>query len=476
MTVESVFKSRTVKEIYDEIRQVYLSDNRPWILGFSGGKDSTCMVQLVWHAISNLPEEKRQKKIYIISSDTLVESPKIVEQLTKTLDSMELAAKEQALLISTNLVRPLIKDSFWVCLLGLGYPAPSNNFRWCTDRLKIRNADRFINEKVSEYGEAVVVLGTRKDESGSRAQLMNLYEIEGSHLSRHSKYAQTYVYTPLRDFTTEDVWNYLLQNKNPWGGNNRDLLALYQNANAAECPLVVDTSTPSCGNSRFGCWVCTVVDRDKSMENLIDSGEDWMEPLLELRQDLKDTQDPEKKLEIRDFKRRTGNVTFYTDGTEKITPGPYKIDWRKDFLKKLLVAQNSIRKNGPDPEMSLILEDELHEIQRIWRMEQGDWKNSVYQIYEEITGEKISPLQEDLGGFSNVEQEILDQVCVKNDVPKLLVSKLLHAEFDSQGMTRHSKVYAKIGKILSEEWRGEEKLDEIKKELKVKKEEKRIYK
>jgi len=190
MTVESVFKSRTVKEIYDEIRQVYLSDNRPWILGFSGGKDSTCMVQLVWHAISNLPEEKRQKKIYIISSDTLVESPKIVEQLTKTLDSMELAAKEQSLLISTNLVRPLIKDSFWVCLLGLGYPAPSNNFRWCTDRLKIRNADRFINEKVSEYGEAVVVLGTRKDESGSRAQLMNLYEIEGSYLSRHSKYAQ----------------------------------------------------------------------------------------------------------------------------------------------------------------------------------------------------------------------------------------------------------------------------------------------
>ena len=475
MTVESIFKSRTLKEIYDEIREIYLSDNRPWILGFSGGKDSTCMVQLIWHAITDLPEEKRQKKIYIISSDTLVESPKIVEQITKTLDSMELAAKKQALQISTNLVRPEIKDTFWVCLLGLGYPAPSNNFRWCTDRLKIRNADRFINDKVSEYGEAIVVLGTRKDESGSRAQLMNLYEIQGSHLSRHSKYAQTYVYTPLRDFTTEDVWNYLLQNKNPWGGNNRDLLALYQNANAAECPLVVDTSTPSCGNSRFGCWVCTVVERDKSMENLIDSGEDWMEPLLELRQELKDTQDPEKKLEIRDFKRRDGKVSFYSDGTEKITPGPYKIDFRKEFLKKLLVAQNSVRKNGPDPKMCLILEEELHEIQRIWRMEQGDWKNSVYQIYEEITGEKISPLQEDLGGFSNVEQEILDQVCVKNNVPKLLVSKLLHAEFDSQGMTRHSKVYTKIGKILSEEWRGEEKLEEIKKELKVKKEEKRKY-
>ena len=138
MTADSVFQSRKLSEIYDEIREVYLSDNRPWILGFSGGKDSTCMVQLVWHAIASLPEEKRQKRIYIISSDTLVESPKIVEQITNTLDGMEKAAKEQGLPISTNLVRPEIKDSFWVCLLGLGYPAPSNNFRWCTDRLKIR--------------------------------------------------------------------------------------------------------------------------------------------------------------------------------------------------------------------------------------------------------------------------------------------------------------------------------------------------
>ena len=476
MTVDSVFKSRSLKQIYEEVREVYLSDNRPWIIGFSGGKDSTCMTQLIWHAISDLPKEKRQKKIYIISSDTLVESPKIVEQITKTLDIMELAAKKQGLPITTNLVRPEIKDSFWVCLLGLGYPAPSNNFRWCTDRLKIKNADRFINDKVSEYGEAIVCLGTRKDESGSRAQLMNLYAIKGSYLSRHSKFAQTYVYTPLRDFITEDVWNYLLQNKNPWGGNNRDLLALYQNADAAECPLVVDSSTPSCGNSRFGCWVCTVVEKDKSMENLIDSGEDWMQPLLELRQDLKDTQDPEKKLEIRDFKRRTGQVTFHTDGTEKITPGPYKIEFRKDFLKKLLVAQNSVRKNGPDPKISLILEEELHEIQRIWRMEQGDWQNSVYQIYEEIAGIEISPIREDIGGFSNVEQEILNDVCKTNDVPKLLVSKLLHAEFDSQGMTRHSKVFTKIGKILSEEWRGFDEIDTITKELKEKHAKQREYK
>ena len=211
LSVQSVFESHTLESIYDEIQQIYLGDNRPWILGFSGGKDSTCMTQLIWNALIKLAPKKRQKPIFIISSDTLVESPKIIEQINNTLQKMESAAREKNLQISTNLVRPKIEDSFWVCLLGKGFPAPSNLFRWCTDRLKIRNADRFIQEKVSQYGEAIVVLGTRKDESSSRKKLMNMYKIQNSLLSRHSKFPQTYVYTPLRDFTTKDVWAYLLQ-------------------------------------------------------------------------------------------------------------------------------------------------------------------------------------------------------------------------------------------------------------------------
>lgn len=498
MPAESIFKSHTLRDIYDEIKSVYLGDNRPWILGFSGGKDSTCMVQLVWSAISEIPEEQRQKRIFIISSDTLVESPKIVNQITNTLDKMEKAAKLSRLPISTNLVRPVLQDTFWVCLLGRGFPAPSNLFRWCTDRLKIRNADRFITEKVSEYGEAVVVLGTRKDESGSRQQLMNLYEIKGSLLSRHSKFAQTYVYTPLRDFTTEDVWNYLLQNKNPWGANNRDLLALYQNANAAECPLVVDTSTPSCGNSRFGCWVCTVVAEDTSLKNMIENGEEWMEPLLELREELKETQNPEKRRQIRELKRRTGQMKLIDKIKQKrfeekiaeskqvepqeidksdpyavLVPGPYTLDFCKEFLGKLLQAQKKVQKNGPDPNMTLISEEELHEIQRIWRMERGDWKNSVYSIYEKIMGQKLQTPQEDLGGFGNVEQETLEEICQKNNVPQLLVSKLLNAEFESQGMTKHSTVYHKINKILAEEWRDD--YEEIIKDLKKQRDNKETY-
>ena len=426
MSPESIFKSHSLKEIYAEIQHVYLNDNRPWILGFSGGKDSTCMVQLIWTALSKLPITKLQKKIFIISSDTLVESPKIVEAITNSLSQMEKNGKKSHLPISTNLVQPLVEDSFWVCLLGKGFPAPSNLFRWCTDRLKIRNADRFIQDKVSEYGEAIVVLGTRKDESGSRHQLMNLYEIENSYLSRHSKFSQTYVYTPLRNFITKDVWDYLLQNKNPWGANNRDLLAMYQDANSSECPLVVDTSTPSCGNSRFGCWVCTVVDKDTSMKNMIDNGQEWLQPLLELREELKETQDPVKRKQVRSLKRRTGQMKLVDEARKKafdekiqeskmelkkkgengksdpysmLVPGPYTMEFCIEYLEKLLRVQKEIQNTGPDPNITLILEAEIHEIQRIWRAERGDWKNSAYAAYEKIIGEKLVLPQEDLSEF-----------------------------------------------------------------------------
>ena len=490
----SVFTSRSLRDIYDEIRTVYLGDGRPWILGFSGGKDSTCMVQLIWSALSELPPAKLHKRIFVISSDTLVESPKVVEQITATLDMMEKAAAQSSLPVSTNLVRPVIGDTFWVCLLGKGFPSPTNLFRWCTERLKIRNADRFIQDRVSEYGEAIVVLGTRKDESGSRQQLMSLYEIEGSLLSRHSKFAQTYVYTPLRDFTSEDVWNYLLQKKNPWGSNNRDLLAMYQSANASECPLVVDTSTPSCGNSRFGCWTCTVVTDDSSLRNTIENGEDWMEPLLELREELKATQDPARRREVRSLKRRTGQMKLVADAHRqsfdkkiraakadlesrgedsandpysKLVPGPYTLEFCRGFLEKLLVAQQKVRRDGPDPAISLILEEEIHEIQRIWRTERGDWRDTAYQIYEKVTGSQLARAQEDLGGFGAMEQEALEEICSRRGVPALLVSKLLNAEHESQGMARHSGIYPKLNAILSEEWRDD--LDEIVRDLERKK-------
>ena len=470
---ESILEKKSFAEIFEEIRTVYLNDNRPWIIGFSGGKDSTCMVQLVWNALSALPAEKLTKKIYIISSNTLVEAPQIAERITDSLDRMEKNAAKIGLPIGTNLLRPKTEDTFWVRLLGLGYPAPTTMFRWCTDMLKISNADRFIQETVSKHGEAIVLLGTRKSESIVRKESMNTYKIDGSVLSRHSQFDQTFVYTPIEDFSSEDVWNYLLENQNPWGEENRDLLAMYQDANASECPLVIDTTTPSCGGGRFGCWTCTVVDKQSYLTNMIENDEknEWMEVLAELRQKLKDTQDSSVWEKYRERKRRSGRIDLKNHG-EGHTPGPYKMDFRIQYLRDLLKGQMKIQKLKNDPDMELILEEEIHEIQRIWRMEQGDWKNSAYAVYAEITGKNLNNVQNELGNFSNTEQELLEETCSNHNIPFKLVSNLLNLELKSQGANRHSKVFDKIRAELSKEWRdvdNDKEFEKILVELQVKK-------
>ena len=258
-TAASVFESRTITEIYDEINGLYKADRRPWVIGFSGGKDSTVALQLVWEALARLPESERTKPVHVISSDTLVESPVITAYIGAILAKINTAAKQRSMPFMAVVVLPQLGDTFWVNMIGRGYPAPSSRFRWCTDRLKIQPANRFIEEKVSRYGEVVLVLGVRRAESATRAQVMSLHRKPGDLVSRHSSLRSAWVYAPIEHFTTDDVWSYLLSVKSPWGADNRQLLTMYRNAQAGECPLVVDTTTPSCGNSRFGCWTCTVV-------------------------------------------------------------------------------------------------------------------------------------------------------------------------------------------------------------------------
>jgi DNA sulfur modification protein DndC len=443
-------------ERYEAIRTVYLADQRPWVIGYSGGKDSSTALQLIWYALAKLPKEKLTKPIYVISSDTLVETPKIVDYIDSSLLKIDQAARESILPISAHKVEPQIDKTFWVNLIGRGYPAPSKRFRWCTDRLKIEPANRFILEKVAQFGEVVVVLGVRRSESATRAQVMNLHKIKGSTLSRHSTLPNAFVYTPIEDLNVHDVWTYLLQVPSPWGNNNRDLVTMYRNAQSGECPLVIDKTTPSCGNSRFGCWVCTVVTRDTSMEAMIENGEDWLEPMLEFRNLLASTQDPAVKGQVREYKRRNGQVMTKQDGG--IIYGPYKLSVRKDLLRRLLEVQQKIRATGPDRDEELISPDELHEIRRLWRTEAQDWEDSVPKIYHEVVGDSLDWVPDEVPAFSSEEREVLNLICERHEVPSSMIAKLLDVERDLHAMTRRSLVQQKIGAVLDEEWRTEEEI------------------
>lgn len=446
----------------EEIRTVYLADDRPWVLGYSGGKDSTAALQLMWQALSGLPARQRTKPIYVIAGDTLVETPVIVDYLSNTLERIDLAARSQDLPLSAHKVVPNVDETFWVNLIGKGYPAPSSRFRWCTERMKINPANRFIRERVAEHGEVIVVLGVRRQESATRAQVMSLRSIRGSLLSRHSKLPNAFVYTPIRDYSVDDVWTYLLETPNPWGNNNEDLLAMYRNSSAGECPLVVDTSTPSCGNSRFGCWTCTVVTKDKAMEAMVDNGDEWLEPLLDLRDMLAETHDPAIKAKVRDHVRRNGQVTPKTfgDPSDPFVRGPYRFDYCREVLRKLLVAEQRARELAPPgQEVELITEAELHEIRRIWRYERNDWADSLPNIYEEVTGRKLAWISDDDdAGFHSDDEAVLDELCEQHGVPLGMVKTLIDTERELQGLKRRSTIMQRLDAVLGQEWRSEDEV------------------
>lgn len=443
-----------LEERYREIRQVYLSDSRPWVVGYSGGKDSTCALQMVWTALLSLPPEQRLKPVYVISSDTLVETPVIVRYIDITLARIAAAAAEQGLPFKAEKVTPNTDRSFWVNLIGRGYPAPSRRFRWCTERLKIEPANDFIKARVAEFGEVVMLLGVRSSESATRAQVMSFHRIKGSPLSRHSSLLNAFVYAPIEAFSTDDVWTYLLQNDSPWGNDNRDLVAMYRNAQAGECPLVVDKTTPSCGNSRFGCWVCTVVERDRSMEAMIDSGEEWLEPLLEFRDLLAETQAPNKKKLYREFRRRTGHVAFIK-GTDTPVPGPYTLDFCKSLLRRLLETQVRVQREAPPGDDTLLIHDaELHEIRRIWRSERGDWADSVPQIVRDVLGRDLDWVVEDAVAFTANDAGLLQEVCANRSVPTELVVQLLEVERAAHGLKRRHAVHTRIEDLFRQEWRN----------------------
>jgi len=393
MSQESAFTESGLKgavnDLIDEIQTLYVADDIPWIVGYSGGKDSTAVLSLVWLAVSRLPADKRHKTIHVISTDTLVENPIVASWVTQSLGTMTQAAVDQGLPITPHRLTPEVKDTFWVNLVGRGYPAPRPKFRWCTERLKIRPSNTFVRNMVKASGETILVLGTRKAESAARSSRMT--DLEKSRvrdrLSPNESLPNSLVFSPIENWTNDDVWLYLMQVENPWGYDNRMLLNMYRGASADnECPLVVDTSTPSCGDSRFGCWVCTMVEKDKSMSAMIqnDQEKEWMRPLMALRDELDIPDDKH----LRDFRRMDGRVQLFHDGT---VPGPYTKESRENWLMKLLTAQQWVRANGPADvaNIELITMEELHEIRRIWLVEKKEIEDTLPGIYRAATGEEF---------------------------------------------------------------------------------------
>ena len=226
----------------EEMTYVYKHDDRPWLIGYSGGKDSSLLVNLVLETVARLPEHERTKKIFIVTSDTGVENPVVKRYMHTSSGKINEFSQKNNANIKADIIYPDVAQSYWSLVIGLGYPTPEPpGFRWCTERLKILPMNRYTNSIIEKYGEVIILLGVRKAESQTRRRSISSREIEGKLLIPHSDIPKAYMYNPLTEIPNELVWEYLLKDNgiSAWGVDIKYLFSLYQGVDLGEEQSVV---------------------------------------------------------------------------------------------------------------------------------------------------------------------------------------------------------------------------------------------
>lgn len=433
------------EEIIQEMSLVYQHDHRPWMIGFSGGKDSTLLVCLVMEMLQRLPPEKRVKMVYIVSSDTMVENP-IVRNYMHRMSEM-INANGAALKIQADIIYPKVEDTFWTKVIGLGYPTPEPpGFRWCTERLKIHPMNTYTMNTIKNNGEVILLLGVRKAESTYRANNIRAREIEGKLLVPHNDIENAYVYNPLTEIPNEEVWKFLLKGdaKSPWGSDNKYLFSLYQGEALGEEQSVIgeiDKEKISVtGNSRFGCWICTMVKEDKSLKAFIDRGETWLIPLRDYRNWMVEMRSTPS---ARETKRRNGTMYRKPDGTLGL--GPFTMETRQEMLRRLLQLE-------VDTKLQLITIEELKYIDTLWDSEGDLTRRRLVDIYFEVKGTRLPWDDYKVPIFDADVIAQIKQLCEECDIEFELIAKLIIEIEANKNYTRSTMVTKAFDKIINQGW------------------------
>ena len=442
-------KFQVFEEIIKEIMIVYKHDARPWLIGYSGGKDSTLLVSLVYEAMRRLKkaDSPMHKKIYVITSDTMVENPIVKNYMHSSSQSINNASKRDGLKIEASIIYPEPEQTFWSRVIGLGYPTPEPpGFRWCTERLKINPMNKFVNERIEENGEIIILLGVRKGESLTRMKTITAREIEGKLLNMHNDIPNAYVYNPITEVPNELVWEFLLKNdcKSPWGTDMKYLFNLYQGENLGEEQSVLGEvdreKIPVTGNSRFGCWCCTMVKEDKSLQNFINRGATELIPLRNFRNELLKMRD---NPQMRDNKRRNGSVYKKADGSFGL--GPFTLEARRIILEKLLMLEN-------ETGLELITISELKAIDKMWD-EEGDLScRRLVDTYFKVKKTKLPWDDYKAPRFDDDAISSIEEVADKYDIPVELITKLIVSVDENKHITRNNKLQKSFDQIINQNW------------------------
>lgn len=334
-TFDSELRSLTAKS-FEALASIADKGHARWVVTYSGGKDSTLVAVLTSLFLTANPGYTVQ--LEVIYSDTLMEMPPLRETADAMMKHMRSAFKRAGLQARVRAVTPRVQDRFWVKLLGRGYPPPGPRFRWCTHRLKIKPADALLNRDGSI--DTAILTGVRYGESATRTKNLRVSCANGGECGQDYWFmkgpqgSNRSYYAPVVHWRTCKVWDFLVFVAPNLGWPTKKLFALYGDQDL-----------------RFGCWTCTLVERDKTMENLMKRP--GMERLAELHafrnRIVEECKDPVNRL-----RRPDGRL------------GPVQLEARRRLMRELLRLQRKLK-------MALVSPEEIQAIKQEWRIR--NWRN-----------------------------------------------------------------------------------------------------
>ncbi|SRR5712692_3090828 len=328
---------KLVVQTFETLASVAEKGHDRWVVTYSGGKDSTTVAILASTFLLANPEY--DVGLEVIYSDTLMEMPPLRETADAMMEHMRSAFSRSGLRARVRVVVPPVEDRFWVRLLGRGYPPPGPRFRWCTHRLKIDPANALLDSD-GQFDNAILT-GVRFGESVSRDQNLRLSCATGGECGQDYWYfkgptgSNRSYYAPIVKWRTCKVWDFLVFVAPVLGWPTDKLFALYGNQDL-----------------RFGCWTCSLVRRDRTMEDIMTRP--GMENLAELHafrnEIIAQCRDPVNRL-----KRPNGKLG-----------AAVRLEVRRELVRRLVSLQTRLG-------IALITPEEVGAIRREWR--KRNWRN-----------------------------------------------------------------------------------------------------
>ncbi|ACB40041.1 phosphoadenosine phosphosulfate reductase family protein [Pyrobaculum neutrophilum] len=226
-------------EVFEEAALKY----RTFVIAFSGGKDSTAAAILFYKWAKRRNGVKN--RVVLLHNDTLSEIPEMELWVDHFARQFKAKMRELGTDVHVRYAYPHPTETWYWRVLVRGYPAPTFNFRWCVDMLKIEPTER----ELRRHANHVLVVGSRDEESGARAKSMKTRfgtcSGGGSCLGAYFSHGDIPKIAPIRFWTYDMVWSFLRAQKD---FDVQPLEELYRGLAAGG----------SLGG-RYGCWHCTLV-------------------------------------------------------------------------------------------------------------------------------------------------------------------------------------------------------------------------